>query len=122
MFLNHAKGSMKSDRIKISCGIFQHDSLLPLLFCLSLVPLTNELNSTTYGHEIYERTINHLFYMYDLKLYAKNDSELEGLHSSDDIGMEFGLDKCTKATFSKGKLTRTTTVKLNIDTTICELG
>ena len=60
--------------------------------------------------------------MYDLKLYAKNVSELEGLHSSDDIGMEFGLDKCTKATFSKGKLTRTTTVKLNIDTTICELG
>ena len=35
--------------------------------------------------------------------------------------MEFGLDKCAKASFIKGKLTRTTAVELDIDTTICEL-
>ena len=40
---------------------------------------------------------------------------------SDDISMEFGLDKCAKASFIKGKLTRTTAVELDIDTTICEL-
>ena len=39
--------------------------------------------------------------MDNLKLYAKNDKEFEGLLStvkqfSDDIGMEFGLDKCGK--------------------------
>ena len=43
--------------------------------------------------------------MNDLKLYAKNDSEIEGLLGkvkgfSDDINMEFGLSKCTKATFN----------------------
>ena len=43
-------------------------------------------------------------YVDDLKLYAKNDKELEGLLSrvkqfSDDIGMKFGLDKCPKTTF-----------------------
>ena len=64
--------------------------------------------------------------MDDLKPYAKSDKELEGLIStvkqfSDDIGMEFGLDKCAKATLIKGKLTRTTPVELDIDTTICEL-
>ena len=64
--------------------------------------------------------------MDDLKLYAKNDEELEGLLStvkqiSDDIGMEFGLDKCAKASFIKGKFTRTTAVELDIDTTIREL-
>ena len=37
------------------------------------------------------------------------------------IGMEFGLVKCAKATFRKGKLTRATAVELVIDTTICEL-
>ena len=48
-----------------------------------------------------EEKINHLFYMDDLKLYGKNDKELDGLlrtvkKFSDDIGMEFGLDKCAR--------------------------
>ena len=99
LFLNHSKGSMKSDKININCGIFQGDSLSPLLFCSSLMPLTNELNNTKYGYEIYQKTINHLFYMDNLKFYAKNDKELEGLHSTlrqfiNDIGMKFGLEKC----------------------------
>ena len=41
---------------------------------------------------------------------------------SDYIGINFGLHKCTKATFSKGKILRTATVDFDIDTTICELG
>ena len=40
---------------------------------------------------------------------------------SDDIGIEFGLHKCAKATFIKGKLTRATTFELDIDTTSREL-
>ena len=126
LYLNHTKGSMKSDKININCGIFQGVSLPSLLFCLSLIPLTNELNNTKYGYEIYAKIINHLFSMDDIKLYTKNDKELEGLLStvkqfSDDIGMEFGLYKCTKATFIKGELTRTTAFELDIDTAIREL-
>ena len=82
LFLNHTKGSMKSDKINLNCGIFQGDSLSPLLFCLSLIPLTNKLINTKYGYEISENTINHLFNMDDLKLYAKNDKELESLLST----------------------------------------
>ena len=64
--------------------------------------------------------------MDDLKLYAKNDKELEGLLStvkqfSDDIGLEFGLNKCAKATFIEGKFTLITAVELDINTTIREL-
>ena len=49
--------------------------------------------------------------MDDLKTYAKSDDEQTGLLKaiksfSDDIGMEFGLDKCAKATFKKGRLGR----------------
>ena len=64
--------------------------------------------------------------MDDLKLYAKDDSELEGLlmtvkRFSDDIGMRFGLEKCAKATFRKGKLTKTSDIHLGPDTVIKEL-
>ena len=55
-----------------------------------------------------------------------NDEQLKKLLDiikifSNDIKMEFGLDKCTKATFIKGKLTRTSDIVLNQDTAIKEL-
>ena len=64
--------------------------------------------------------------MDDLKLYAQNDGELEGLLKSvksfsDDIGMTFGLDKCAKATFNRGKLISTENVVLDDVTVIKEL-
>ena len=47
--------------------------------------------------------------MDDIKLYESNDDGLEGLIKtvkvvSDDIGMEFRLDKCAEASFKSGKL------------------
>ena len=63
----------------------------------------------------------------DLKLYACNDREIEGLLKtvkafSDDICMEFGLDKCAKATFKGGKLVSTDNIFLDDDTVIKELN
>ena len=126
LYLNHAQGSTVCENINIKCGIFQGDSSSPLLFCLALVPLSYELNNTDCVYNIYEEKINHLFYMDDLKLYGKNDYELEGLLGtvktfSDDIGITFGLDKCAKATFIRGKLKSTSSILLYIDTKIKEL-
>ena len=64
--------------------------------------------------------------MDDLKAYAMNDEQLKKLLDiikifSDDIEMEFGLDECAKATFVKGKLTKTSYIVLNQDTAIKEL-
>ena len=64
--------------------------------------------------------------MDDLKLYGKDNNELEGLLRtvkafSDDNGMEFGLEKCAKATFQKGKVKTTNSVVLDVDTVIREL-
>jgi hypothetical protein len=58
---------MQSRLIKINRGIFQGDSLSPLLFCIALIPLTNELNRSKCGYQVYgtERKINHLLYMDD---------------------------------------------------------
>lgn len=64
--------------------------------------------------------------MDDLKTYAKNDVEQTGLlrtikSFSDDIGMEFGLDKCAKATFQRGQLANSSNIELNVNTVIQEL-
>ena len=120
MFLNHTKESMKSDKININGGIFQGDFLSPLLFCLSLIPLTNEHNNFKYGYEIYEKIINHLFYINVLKVFAKNDKKLWGLLStmkqfSNDICMEFRMDKCANPTFRKTKLKRITAAGLDME-------
>ena len=49
--------------------------------------------------------------MDDLKLYAKSEKDLESLIQivrifSEDIGMEFGLDKCAILIMMKGKKSR----------------
>ena len=126
LFLSYQNGTVETRYLKIKRGIFQGDSLSPLLFCLSLVPLSHELNNADSGYKVYDRSINHLFYMDDLKLFAKNDRELEGLLTtvqqfSKDICMDFGLDKCAKATFVKGRIKKTSSISLDIDTTIREL-
>ena len=112
LLLPRKSGTLKSNTVDIKCGIFQGD-LCPLFFRLALIPLTTELNKTGCGYKIGQKSINHLFYMDDLKLFAKDEHELEGLLQtvkkfSDDIGMEFGLEKCPRASFSKGRLEKST--------------
>jgi hypothetical protein len=42
---------IETEEIEIQCGIFQADSLSPLLFCVSLIPLTEQLNRLNTGYE-----------------------------------------------------------------------
>ena len=65
--------------------------------------------------------------MDDLKLYGKNDHEQFGQlkivkQFSDDIGMTFGLEKCAKASFKKGKLAPTGNIEINDNTAKQELN
>ena len=55
--------------------------------------------------------IYHLLFMDDLKLYANNEKGLDTLVqtvriSSDDIGMEFGIDKCATLVLKREKITK----------------
>ena len=77
--LTHEKGTLRSNTIDINCGVFQGDSLSPLIFCLALVPLSAILNDTGYGYKTQGQNISHLFFMDDLKLFAKDDKDLEGM-------------------------------------------
>ena len=124
--LTQKSGTLYSDNTNIKKGIFQGDSLFPLLFCISLIPPSLELNSSGYGYKIGTEQTTHLFYMDSLKLYAKHDSEPEGLlrivkEFSDDIGMDFGLSKCAKTTLKRGKLEKSDHVRTDEETTFKDL-
>ena len=73
LVLNTVENTLNAGGINITCGIFQGDSLCTILFSVTLIPLSKLLSNTGYGYKIYDNTINHLFYMDDLKLFAKND-------------------------------------------------
>ena len=96
--------------VEIKRGIFQGDSLSPLLFVVAMLPLTLLLKRERLGYQLGEerRLINHLLFMDDLKLYARDKEDLDKLLNvvkvfSDDIGMEFGLDKCAMLVMEAGK-------------------
>ena len=61
-------------------GIVQGDSLSPLLF-MCLLPLTHILRDAAPGYHFasHEQKVNHLLFMDDLKLYARNEKSLESL-------------------------------------------
>ena len=123
LLLSKPNGILAYGNIKINSGIFKGDSLFPLLFCLPLFPLTKIINNSQYGYKMKNNKINHLFYMDDLKLYASNDNELEGLIKtakvfSDNIGMQFGLEKCAKASFKRDKLVKTSNIIIDNETII----
>ena len=65
-------------------------------------------------------------YVDDLKLYGTNDNQLTGLintvkNVSDDIKMEFGLDKCAKVSFKRGKKVSAEGIPLNDNQVIQDL-
>jgi hypothetical protein len=69
---------VETEDMKIQYVIFQGDSLSPLLFCICLIPLTEQLNrlNTGYKEHIMKTKISHLLHMDDLKLIAKSEEGL----------------------------------------------
>ena len=99
--------------VNVKRGIFQGDSLSPLLFVLSLVPLSLILRKINayfeWGKKDYK--LNNLLYMDDLKLFAKSEEQIDTLVRivhvfSTEIGMEFAMKKCGILTMKRGKVVR----------------
>lgn len=89
------------------------------IFCLTHLPLSKLLNDSNRGYKIDKLTINNLFYMDGVKLYAKNDNVLKSSLEivkdfSDGVGIEFGLDKCAKTTSKVGKFVKSSNIVLDI--------
>ena len=105
--------------VNVKRGISQGDSLLPLLFVLSMMPLSlifKKVNACyNWGKKEYK--LNHLLFMNDLNLYAKSEEQTNTLVRtvyvfSTDIGMEFGIKKCGILTMKRGKIVKREGIKL----------
>ena len=69
------------------------------------------------GYLLGDVKINHLLFMDDLKIFAKNRPEIDSLIStvkiiSHDIGMEFGVKNCGIAIMKRGKLVESEDINL----------
>ena len=71
------------------------------MFVLALIPLSLILRKAKEAYEFSgsKEKINHLLFMGDLKLYSRNEKELDSLVQTIhvfgvDIRMEFGIKKC----------------------------
>lgn len=103
---------LQTSPIRINRGIFQGDSLSPLLFCMAMNPLSTILNKVR-GPKVSRKKdeqcrLTHLLYMDDIKLYGNNDKTLKELlrlteEFSADVGMEFGISKCRIRITRNGK-------------------
>ena len=118
----------KLGNVKIKRGIFQGDSLSPLLFVLALIPLTMVLRRVKAGYSLGKErlSVNHLLFMDDLKLYGKNANQVDTLVNtvrifSEDIGMKFGIKKCAVLTLKRGKVAESRGIQLPKDELIKSL-
>ena len=105
--------------VSIQCGIFQGDSLSPLLFIMALMPLSIILNNSGKGYLLQHQNprVSHLVYMDDIKLFASSRQHLDSLLTtlslfSDDICMQFGCSKCNILKLTRGCITPTDDFKL----------
>ena len=79
------------------------------MFVLALIPLSLILRKAkTYEFSESKEKINHLLFIDDLKLYSRSEKGLDSLVQtvcvfSEDIGMEFVIEKCAMLVMEKGK-------------------
>ena len=106
--------------MSIRRGIFQGDSLSPLLFVIAMlhVPLSSVLNESAAGYQLSKKEgkITHLLFMDDLKLYGRNEEEINSLvHTvrvfTSDIRMDFGIEKCAMMVMKRGKLDKSESIR-----------
>ena len=112
--------------VDIKRGIFQGDSLSPLLFVICMIPLSSVLRKMSIGYTLGTAKINNLLFMDDLKLFSKNEKEIDSIVStvhaiSKDICMEFGIQKCGVLVMKRGKLVKSQGIKMSDGSVIKEV-
>ena len=89
------------------------------MFVLALIPLSLILRKAKAAYEFSEskEKINHLLFIDDLKLYSRSEKGLDSLVQtvrvfSEDIGMEFDIEKCATLVMEKGKTAKSVGIEL----------
>ena len=96
-------GNSELGEVEIKRDIFQGDCLSLLVFVLALIPLILILKKVkaAYGFSEIKEKINHLLFMDDLNSLVQT---VRGF--SEDIGIEFGIEKCAMLVMGKGKIVK----------------
>ena len=112
-------GHSELNEVEIKRSIFQGDSLTPLVLALALIPLSLILRKAKAAYEFSEskKKMNDLLFMDDLELYSESEKGLNSLVQtvrvfSEDIGMEFGIEKCVMLVMEKGKIVKSVGIEL----------
>ena len=110
--LHGSKETITTDNIRYQTGPLQGDCLSLMLFILSVNPLSYLLQKLP-GYSVGPpdgrvNVISHLFFVDDLKTYAKDIDEAKIqadmiTQFTNDISMEFGADKCAYLYIESGK-------------------
>lgn len=96
--------------VRFKRGLFQGDSLAPLLFVCSLCPISQMLKTLNLGYSMGKgkQVVTHLWYMDDCKVYAKSAKDLDTIvdqlqQYALQSGLEFGMNKCATLQLKRGK-------------------
>ena len=108
MSLYHENGVICVNNIMIKRGIFQGDTLSPLLFIIAINPLSLLLNRKCSGYTLGDLNFTHSLYMDDLKGYCSSFENIRKMillieSFTHDIGMSFGIGKCKVVNMKAGK-------------------
>ena len=74
--IHHEEGTTTSDDIKFNTGIFQGDTLSPLIFCLALALISHMLRRMGMGYKIAGTTVSNSFYIDDLKVFVADAKQM----------------------------------------------
>ena len=111
LILHDETTSIETEELEYLKGILQGDTLSLILFILAVNPPSYLLaKEDGFALTVEEKTriITHLFFVDDLKLYAKNVEKLKALLEivisfTNDVGMKFGENKCAYNVTERGK-------------------
>ena len=92
-------------QVNINCGIYQGDAISPLLFCIGLNLLGQIITKSGYGYKFKSGAIiSDLLYLDDIKLYGKNERDIDSLIHLTRICIEDMCVYCVTIKLSLGAL------------------
>ena len=134
IFLHRSMRNWKTDvmreslgTVNIKGGISQGESLSPLILAICMIPLSKVLRKAKTGYSLGDVKINHLLFMDNLKMFATNKNKIDILVStvqviSQDIRMQFGVEKRGATIMKRGKLVKIEDGRLINGESIKEVG
>ncbi len=110
--IRNCEAGVESILVKFRRGLYQGDSLSPLLFTLAIAPRSRMLSRWGgFVSNHHPNPITHTLFMDDLKIYTGGPDDLEATLTevervAEAVGMRLGIQKCGVAHLRNGRLVR----------------